>query len=345
MAADEPLVPPGSWPCDPAGPDTPVARSAGDVTVLAESAATLGELTARQSVCRACPRLVAWRERVATERRRAFREERYWGRPIPGWGADRPRLLIVGLAPAAHGGNRTGRIFTGDRSGDFLFASLYRCGLAVQPTSVAVADGQRLVDTRMAAAVRCAPPDNKPEPAERDTCAPWLAREICLVAADLRVVVCLGGFAWQAMWPAMRSAGFAVPRPRPAFGHGAEVRLTRATMAQGGRKQESPASTQVPDDVLLIGCYHPSQQNTFTGRVTPAMLDAVFTRARAFTRAAASAAPETFRPLLSANLDHVISYTLQFFLKWHTVPIKITRTVHVLCAHAIAYEVIMAAPP
>jgi uracil-DNA glycosylase family 4 len=311
VAADEPLVPPGSWPCDPAGPDTPVARSAGDVAVLAESAATLGELTARQSVCRACPRLVAWREQVATERRRAFRAERYWGRPVPGWGAESPRLLIVGLAPAAHGGNRTGRIFTGDRSGDFLFASLYRCGLAVQPTSVAVGDGQRLVDTRMAAAVRCAPPDNKPEPAERDACAPWLVREIRLVADDLRVVVCLGGYAWQAIWPAMRSAGFAVPRPRPAFGHGAEAWLTRPKRAEDPGKEESPASPHVPDRVLLIGCYHPSQQNTFTGRVTPAMLDAVFTRARAF----GSAGFETFRPLRSADLDHVISYTLQFFPK------------------------------
>jgi len=260
-----PLVAPGDWPDDPAGPDTPVARSAGEVKTLADGAATLGELTARQSVCRACPRLVAWREQVAVTRRRAFRGERYWGRPVPGWGAGRPRLLIVGLAPAAHGGNRTGRIFTGDRSGDFLFASLYRCGFAVQPASVAAGDGQRLLDARMVAAVRCAPPDNKPEPGERDTCAPWLVAELRLVAADLRAIVCLGGFAWQVVWPAMASVGFARPRPRPAFGHGAEVRLT---------------SARSPDGVLVIGCYHPSQQNTFTGRVTPAMLDAVFTRAR-----------------------------------------------------------------
>jgi uracil-DNA glycosylase family 4 len=203
---------------------------------------------------------------VALTRRRAFRDERYWGRPVPGWGAERPRLLIVGLAPAAHGGNRTGRIFTGDRSGDFLFASLYRTGFAVQPASVSAGDGQRLVDARMAAAVRCAPPANKPEPAERDACAPWLVAELRLVAADLRVIVCLGGFAWQAIWPPLGRVGFAPPRPRPAFGHGAEVRLTGA---------------RAPDSVLVIGCYHPSQQNTFTGRVTPAMLDAVFTRARA----------------------------------------------------------------
>jgi uracil-DNA glycosylase family 4 len=217
-------------------------------------------------VCRACPRLVAWREEVALTRRRAFRDEPYWGRPIPGWGAAKPRLLIVGLAPAAHGGNRTGRIFTGDRSGDFLFASLYRTGFAVQPTSVRAGDGQRLIDARMVAAVRCAPPDNKPEPAERDTCAAWLTAEFRLVAADLKVIVCLGGFAWQALWPVLSRCGFAVPRPRPAFGHGTETRVT---------------SAQTPDGVLLIGCYHPSQQNTFTGRVTPAMLDAIFTRAHA----------------------------------------------------------------
>ncbi len=270
MAAEEDitgrLVPPGRWPSDPAGPDTPVAGTAQEVTELAGSAVTLDELIARQSVCRACPRLVSWREEVAVVRRRAFRDELYWGRPVTGWGAARPRVLIVGLAPAAHGGNRTGRIFTGDRSGDFLFASLYRCGLAAKPVSTAVGDGQRLLAARMVAAVRCAPPDNKPSPAERDACAPWLLAELRLVLADLRVVVCLGGFAWRAMWPALGQCGFPPPRPRPAFGHGAEVRLT------------GPGQ---PDEILLIGCYHPSQQNTFTGRVTPAMLDAIFTRARA----------------------------------------------------------------
>ena len=289
-----PLVPPGRWPADPAGPATPVAATAAEVIELAGSAATLDELIARQSVCRACPRLVSWREQVAIVRRRAFRDERYWGRPVPGWGSARPRVLIVGLAPAAHGGNRTGRIFTGDRSGDFLFASLYRCGLAEKPTSVAAGDGQRLLDTRMVAAVRCAPPDNKPEPAERDTCAPWLVAELRLVAADLRVIVCLGGFAWQAMWPVLRQCGFVVPRPRPVFGHGAEVRL---------------ASRAEPGELLLIGCYHPSQQNTFTGRVTPAMLDAIFIRARS------CAGLEISPRLLSANVDHVISYALHFSRK------------------------------
>jgi uracil-DNA glycosylase family 4 len=261
-----PLIPPGSWPDDPAGPGTPVAGSAAEVADLAAGAGTLDELVARQSVCRACPRLVAWREEVAVVRRRSFRDEPYWGRPIPGWGATRPRLLIVGLAPAAHGGNRTGRIFTGDRSGDFLFASLFRCGWAEKPVSVAWGDGQRLLDARMVAAVRCAPPANKPEPAERNACAPWLAAELRLVTTDLRFIVCLGGFAWQAIWPVLGRCGFSLPRPRPAFGHGAEVRL------------RNPRS---PDDVILIGCYHPSQQNTFTGRVTPDMLDDVFARARA----------------------------------------------------------------
>jgi uracil-DNA glycosylase len=197
-------------------------------------------------------------------------------------------VLIVGLAPAAHGGNRTGRIFTGDRSGDFLFASLYRCGLAEKPTSVAAGDGQRLLDARMVAAVRCAPPDNKPEPAERDACAPWLVAELLLVARDLRVIVCLGGFAWQAMWPVLGECGFARPRPRPAFGHGAEVRLKSPREPDEVLPEPDevlPEPDEVlpePDEVLLIGCYHPSQQNTFTGRVTPAMLDAIFTRARAY---------------------------------------------------------------
>ena len=292
MATEEDLTAPGDWPDDPAGPGTPVAHSAAEVAGLAGGAATLHELIARQSVCRACPRLVAWREQVAVTRRRAFRGERYWGRPIPGWGSERPRLLILGLAPAAHGGNRTGRIFTGDRSGDFLFASLYRCGFAVQPTSVAAGDGQRLLDARMVAAVRCAPPDNKPSPAERDTCAPWLVAELGQIAADLRVIVCLGGFAWQAVWPSASKAGFAAPRPRPAFGHGAEARLT---------------GPRAGHDVLVIGCYHPSQQNTFTGRVTPAMLDAIFIRARA------AAGLETPLRLRSANVDLVIRYALHFF--------------------------------
>jgi uracil-DNA glycosylase family 4 len=264
MAED--LQPPAShWPEDPATAQTPVAGDASQVAALAASATDLDELTARQSVCRACPRLVAWREEVAAVRRKAFINEVYWGRPVPGWGDPEPAILILGLAPAAHGGNRTGRVFTGDRSGDFLFASLYRTGLASQPTSVAPGDGQRLTGARMVAAVRCAPPENKPTPAERDTCAPWLAAEFRLVAATLRVVVCLGGFAWQALWPVLAAGGYETPRPRPAFGHGVEVHVA----GPGGAPP-----------LLLLGCYHPSQQNTFTGRVTPDMTDEIFRRAR-----------------------------------------------------------------
>ena len=259
-----PVAPGTGWPGDPATAATPVADSAEQVRELASGAASLAELTARQSVCRACPRLVAWREEVATLRRKSFAAEQYWGRPIPGWGDPAPSVLIVGLAPAAHGGNRTGRVFTGDRSGDFLFASLYRCGLAAQPASVRAGDGQRLIGARMVAAVRCAPPENKPTPGERDTCAPWLEAELRMVAGSLRSIVVLGGFAWQALWPVLAGASFTLPRRRPAFGHGAEVELT----GPGGAP------------VLLIGCYHPSQQNTFTGRVTGEMTDAVFTRAR-----------------------------------------------------------------
>jgi uracil-DNA glycosylase family 4 len=261
-----PVAPGSGWPGDPAEPDTRVAGSAAEVRELASSAASLAVLEARQSVCRACPRLVGWREDVAAVRRKSFAAEQYWGRPVPGWGDLAPAILIVGLAPAAHGGNRTGRIFTGDRSGDFLFASLYRCGLAAQPASTSAADGQRLIGARMAAAVRCAPPDNKPTPGERDTCAPWLTAELRQVVASLRVIVCLGGFAWQALWRPLAGAGYEPVRPRPGFGHGAELELRAA-----GRS-----------NTLVLGCYHPSQQNTFTGRVTGEMLDRVFRRARAY---------------------------------------------------------------
>ena len=266
MEENDRFAAPGTgWPGDPATPGTRVARDAAEVAELADSAGSLGELVARQSVCRACPRLVDWRQEVARARRRSFADEPYWGRPIPGWGDPEPSVLILGLAPAAHGGNRTGRVFTGDRSGDFLFASLHRVGLASLATSVAADDGQRLIGTRMVAAVRCAPPENKPTPAERDTCAPWLVSEFRLVAPTLRAVVCLGGFAWQALWPTLAACGYAVPRPRPAFGHGAEVSV-------------APVSGGAP--LLVLGCYHPSQQNTFTGRVTGDMVDEVFRRAR-----------------------------------------------------------------
>jgi uracil-DNA glycosylase len=258
-------VPPGAgWPGDLATSHTPVARNAREVSTLADGV-DLAELTARSSVCRACPRLVRWREHVAVTKRRAFADEPYWGRPVPGWGDPTPRVLIIGLAPAAHGGNRTGRIFTGDRSGDWLFAALHRVGLATQPTSVHAADGLQLVGCRVVAAVRCAPPGNAPSPAERDACAGWLDREVELVLGTVRAVVALGSFGWAAGLATLGRNGFGLPRPRPAFGHGAELTLTRP----GGQP------------VRLLGCYHPSQQNTFTGKLTETMLDQVLRRAAA----------------------------------------------------------------
>jgi uracil-DNA glycosylase family 4 len=224
--------------------------------VSAAGAASLAALEREVVGCRACPRLVEWREQVATEKRAAFRDEVYWGAPIPGYGDPHARVLILGLAPAAHGGNRTGRVFTGDRSGDFLFAGLYRAGFASQPHSIHRNDGLVLRDAWITAAVKCAPPANKPTPAERDTCAAWLDREVALLE-HLRLVLCLGGFAWES---ALRMRAGGPPRPRPRFGHAAEF-----------------------DDGAgppLLGCFHPSQQNTFTGRLTPEMLDAVLVRAR-----------------------------------------------------------------
>lgn len=251
-------VPPGSgWPGDPAKRTTPVALDAADVEVLAAGARSLPLLDAEVSVCRACPRLVTWREDVAVQKRRAFADQPYWGRPIPGWGARRPRVLIVGLAPAAHGANRTGRVFTGDRSGDQLFAALFRAGLVSAGVSVDAADGLSSDVVRIVAPVRCAPPANKPTPQERTTCAPWLTAEWRRVRQSVRVVVALGGFAWQV------AAGLVADElaagPKPVFGHGVQVRLTSGA--------------------TLLGCYHPSQQNMFTGRLTPAMLDDVFTTA------------------------------------------------------------------
>ncbi len=218
----------------------------------------LGELDAEIEACRACPRLVAWREHVAQTKRAAFSRDEYWGKPVPGFGDPHPQVLIVGLAPAAHGANRTGRVFTGDRSGDWLFSALHRAGFAQQATSMSRDDGQRLVGARVTAAVRCAPPENKPTTNERDECSGFLARELTLTKP--RVIIALGGFAWIAVLRVLREMGYPVPRPRPRFGHSTEV---------------------VIGDVTLIGCYHPSQQNTFTGRLTEAMLDDVMAKARA----------------------------------------------------------------
>jgi uracil-DNA glycosylase family 4 len=220
---------------------------------------TLATIEAEVVVCRKCPRLVAWREQVAREKVARFADETYWGRPLPGFGDPAARLLIVGLAPAAHGGNRTGRIFTGDRSGDFLYASLHRSGLANQPTSIAPGDGLRLDGAYVAAVNRCAPPGNKPTPEERDNCVPYLARELAVLPA--RVILALGAFAWDGAIRAIAQAGGTrMPTPRPRFGHGAEA-------AVGG--------------YTLVGAFHPSQQNTFTGKLTPEMLDVVVRRATA----------------------------------------------------------------
>ena len=224
----------------------------------ADRAAALAAITAEVVECRKCPRLVAWREEVAAHPRPAYRGQAYWGRPIPGFGDPAARVVVAGLAPAAHGGNRTGRIFTGDRSGDWLFRAMYRAGLANQPQSVAADDGLRLTGAWVSAAVRCAPPANKPTTAERDACAPYLVRELAVL--EPAVVVVLGSFAYEAAWRALRDLGVALPAPRPRFGHGVEV------------------ATAGP---VVLCSFHPSQQNTFTGRLTEPMLDAVFHRARA----------------------------------------------------------------
>ena len=218
---------------------------------------SLAQLETDVCDCRQCPRLVAWREQVAIDKRASYRDEAYWGRGVPGFGDPAAKVMVLGLAPAAHGANRTGRVFTGDRSGDWLYRAMHRVGFANQPTSVSRDDGLRLTGAWVAAAVKCAPPDNKPLPAERDMCRPFLQRELALLA-QVSVVVCLGGFAYEA------ACGEFGVRPRPKFGHGVEV--------------------AAPGGLLLLCSYHPSQQNTFTGRLTEPMLDAVFARAAALTR-------------------------------------------------------------
>lgn len=220
--------------------------------------------------CRRCPRLVAWREKVAREKRAAFRDDDYWGRPVPGFGDPGAGVLVVGLAPAAHGANRTGRMFTGDRAGDWLYRAMHRAGFANQALSRDRADGLELSGAYVTAGVRCAPPKNRPTTSERDRCAPYLQRELDLLWGGLHTVVALGGFAFGVVLAALRERGLAVPRPRPRFGHGVEVELGR---------------------LLILASYHPSQQNTFTGRLTEPMFDAVWRRAaeRTAGRAAAEA--------------------------------------------------------
>jgi uracil-DNA glycosylase len=219
----------------------------------------LTELAVEIAGCRRCPRLVAWREEVALVKRAAFADQTYWGRPVPGFGDPSAHVLIVGLAPAAHGANRTGRMFTGDRSGDWLYASLHRTGFANQPTSVSADDGLRLTGVYVTAPVKCAPPENKPTTIERDTCRSWLVDELHVLWPAVRTVVVLGAFGWAALWPALRAAGIPLPARLPKFGHGVEAEI---------------------DGRVVLGCYHVSQQNTFTGRLTEPMLDAVFERAR-----------------------------------------------------------------
>jgi uracil-DNA glycosylase family 4 len=237
--------------------------------VQSERVIRLNVLATEVTACRRCPRLVAWREQVARERRAAFADQEYWGRPVPGFGDPAARVLLFGLAPAAHGANRTGRVFTGDRSGDFLFAALWRTGFANQPLSRARDDGLTLSDAWITAAVRCAPPANRPTPQERENCLPWSVAEMRLLS-EVRVIVCLGAFAWDAALrlTAALAGPDAVPRrPRPRYAHGAEL--------EG-------------DHYRMLGCYHPSQQNTFTGRLTEAMIDAVLERARELANLPAS---------------------------------------------------------
>jgi uracil-DNA glycosylase family 4 len=229
-----------------------------------EVAETLNELASEITSCTRCPRLVKWREQSAAEPPRRYRGERYWARPLPGFGDPGARIVIVGLAPAAHGGNRTGRVLTGDRSGDWLYGALHRTGLANQPTSMSVDDGLRLRDAYVTAVNRCPPPQNRPTTEERDNCLPYLVRELRLLRAA-RVIVALGSFAWTGALLALAADGAELPRPRPRFGHGAEAQIA----ASEGRGEWS-----------LIGSFHPSQQNTFTGKLTEPMLDSVFARAK-----------------------------------------------------------------
>ncbi|WP_024793853.1 uracil-DNA glycosylase [Tomitella biformata] len=258
-------VPPGSgWPEDPADANTPVSRTATEAVQLAASAQGLAALDARISVCRACPRLVDWREDVARTKRRSFADQPYWGRPVPGFGDTHPKLLIVGLAPAANGANRTSRMFTGDRAGDWLFAALHRAGLAALPGSDHAGDGQQLYGVRVVSTVRCAPPLNKPTTLERDTCAPWLHAELAMLLPQTSVIVALGHYGWDATLRTVREIGGRVPVPKPRFGHNA---LAVVVMPGGA-------------EITVLGCFHPSQQNTFTGRLTAPMLDEVFTLGR-----------------------------------------------------------------
>ena len=259
-----PVAPGTGWPGDTADAGTPVATTPDAVARLAATASR-AELDAAVTLCRACPRLVAWREDVATTKRAAFADQPYWGRPVASFGDPDATALVVGLAPAAHGANRTGRMFTGDRSGDWLYSALHRAGLASQPYATHSGDGLELTGLRIIAPVHCAPPDNKPTTPEKATCAHWLDRDLQLSGTTVRAVMALGSIAWDAVLGSARRLAWGVPRPKPRFGHGAEATLTRPDGAP----------------VRLVGCYHVSQQNTFTGRLTEPMLDAAIGRLKA----------------------------------------------------------------
>lgn len=246
----------------------------------------LSELDARIAGCTACPRLVAWREEVGRVKRAAFKDWTYWARPVPGFGPADASMLVIGLAPAAHGGNRTGRMFTGDRSGDVLYKAMHELGLASSPLAVSLDDGLTLRGVRVTSPVHCAPPENKPTPGERDMCRPWLVRELELLGPRLRSAVILGAFGWQAALPAFAAAGWRVPKPRPRFAHGTRVTLEReAAQGPAGRTGAvAPAGSgqgpgQGSGPVTLYGCFHVSQRNTFTGRLTPDMLKDVLREA------------------------------------------------------------------
>ncbi len=250
----------------------------GATEAMAAAAPTIAALDGALSNCRACPRLVAWREEAAATKRRAFRDWDYWGRPVTGFGPDDAAIAVIGLAPAAHGGNRTGRAFTGDAAGDFLYAAMHAVGLASQRTATHRGDGLTLFGVRVTMPVHCAPPDNKPTPQERDACRPWLAREFGLLRPTLRVVVTLGAFAWQAVLPVLADAGWSVPRPRPKFNHGAHAILSSAE-SEHVSEHVSEHDREHPESLHLLGSYHPSQRNTFTGTLTPAMLEDVLATA------------------------------------------------------------------
>ena len=258
-----PVAPGTGWPGDTADAGTPVATTPDAVARLAATASR-AELDAAVTVCRACPRLVAWREDVAATKRSSFAGEPYWGRPVASFGDPDAAALVVGLAPAAHGANRTGRMFTGDRSGDWLYAALFRAGFANQPHATHAGDGLVLTGLRIIAPVHCAPPDNKPTTEEKATCAPWLDRDLELAAPHVTAIMALGSIAWDSTLAAARRLGWAVPRPKPRFGHAAEATLA---LPNG-------------NPVRLVGCYHVSQQNTFTGKLTEPMLDAAIARLR-----------------------------------------------------------------